>query len=97
MTFEEIIDECCNIIDDALFPDCESKDNIIYKLADSCNDREETRDIIYINCKNGNNSSIPKSIPCTYIPFKSTTGWMLLSITFVSIFVEVFFGIIIIM
>ena len=96
MTFEEIINECCDIIDNALFPNCEGKEDIIFELADTCNEKTGSMNITYKNCKTRGNSEFPESIPCTYIPYKSTFGWLLSLISSSSVLIEIIFAFIII-
>jgi len=97
MTFEEIINESCDIIDDALFPDCEGKEDIMIKLDETCNNEIGKINITYLNCKTNGNEQFLKTLPCTYIPFKSSFGLILLLLSLFSIFIEVYFGIVIIM
>jgi len=52
--------------------------------------------ITYKNCKTRGNSEFPESIPCTYIPYKSTLGWILSFVSFDSVLVEIFFALVVI-
>ncbi|OUM58788.1 hypothetical protein PIROE2DRAFT_15870, partial [Piromyces sp. E2] len=70
-SFKDIINECCNIIDDSFIPYCKNNSNIIISL-DKCDSQNLKRKIIYLNCKMGNEIKFPNDINCNYIPFTNT-------------------------
>ncbi|OUM70029.1 hypothetical protein PIROE2DRAFT_1978 [Piromyces sp. E2] len=49
-SFEDIINECCDIIDYSFNPNCTSSKKIKFNVG-SCNVRSQLREISYLNCK----------------------------------------------
>eukprot|EP00833_Pecoramyces_ruminatium_P015230 jgi/Orpsp1_1/1189262/evm.model.d7180000070694.1 len=72
-SFEDIVNECCDLIDDALIPDCNMKKNIKFKL-EKCQENKLIMNIIYENCK-ANGNDLPKNVECFYIPTKNINGF----------------------
>eukprot|EP00833_Pecoramyces_ruminatium_P008962 jgi/Orpsp1_1/1182994/evm.model.c7180000083419.1 len=87
-SFEAIVNECCDLIDDSFTPDCENHDNIQFSVS-KCIEKDFIRNITYKNCKYTGNK-IPSSVDCNYIPFKNIYGYIILILVFFVISIKLF-------
>ena len=94
-SFESIINECCDIIDDALLPRCKGHTKIKFKLGE-CNEQNELRDITYLNCKLTDNDDLQRELECPYISSKNFKGLFLTIISLIAIIIEIFIIVIVI-
>ncbi|ORY86449.1 hypothetical protein LY90DRAFT_663100 [Neocallimastix californiae] len=94
-TFESIINECCDIIDDTLLPRCKGYNKIKFKLGE-CNEQTELRNITYLNCKITDNDGLQRNIECPYISSKNIKGLFLTILSLIAIIIEIFIIIIVI-
>ncbi|KAG4106109.1 hypothetical protein H8356DRAFT_1631042, partial [Neocallimastix lanati (nom. inval.)] len=90
-TFEENINECCDIIDYELLPDCSDKKDIKFNLS-SCIEHSNIMEISYLNCRKENNDiNFENYVQCTYIPLYNIRGIIMLCIGSFSIIIEISF------
>ncbi|ORX41902.1 hypothetical protein BCR36DRAFT_374898 [Piromyces finnis] len=84
-SLEAILDEFCDIIDDALFPDCDYTKEINFTLGE-CQEVNNKREIKYNNCKINSNviGKYGTTVECEYITNNNYKG---LAIYLFSIFV----------
>jgi len=99
-TFEDIINECCDIIDDSFLPFCKEGSNVKFEF-NECNPETEMQNIHYLNCKNYDKDTklpiLPTIKKCTYIPYSNFKGKILISTGIISSIIEVIIFIIITM
>ena len=96
-TFEQIINECCDIMDYSFVPICKEDNNVKFKFSD-CNYSTRLQEIQYLNCKNIDDKNLlPTTKECTYIPYLNINGIVLISMTFISVLTELTFLIIVTM
>ncbi|KAL6607703.1 hypothetical protein U3516DRAFT_15133 [Neocallimastix sp. 'constans'] len=97
-TFEDIINECCDIIDDSFLPFCKEGSNVKFEF-NECNPETEMQNIHYLNCKNYDKDTklpiLPTIKKCTYIPYSNFKGKILISTGIISSIIEVIIFIII--
>ncbi|ORX80020.1 hypothetical protein BCR32DRAFT_245899, partial [Anaeromyces robustus] len=67
-TFEDIINECCDIIDYSFTPNCKNYSKIKIKVSD-CEGKDNMRTIEYLNCKTNNDTDFYTKIKCDYISY----------------------------
>ncbi|ORX69814.1 hypothetical protein BCR32DRAFT_272429 [Anaeromyces robustus] len=89
-SFEAIINECCDIIDDSLTPLCKGYKNIIFE-PEECHKQEQIRKINYKNCKLNDTDKLPTVLECPYITPGDTKGLVLTICTIIGLLIEVFF------
>jgi len=71
-TFKDIVNECCDMIDDIFLQECSQVSKIKINITE-CNESNQELEISYINCKNDNNL-FPITAECPYIPYKNYKG-----------------------
>eukprot|EP00833_Pecoramyces_ruminatium_P013441 jgi/Orpsp1_1/1187473/evm.model.d7180000057953.1 len=87
-SFEDIVNECCDIIDEELLPNCSNKKNIIINV-NECDEYNLEMSVDYLNCKSENDGT--QILQCTYIPYKNIKGLIIISVNIISIISEIFF------
>jgi len=94
-SFDSIINECCDIIDHLLLPQCNEKDGFQYEF-DKCDSKTQTRNITYLNC-DAVDPNLPTNVTCPFIPYKNFKGIVVLLITSGSLLIEAIFALFVIM
>jgi len=69
-TFKDIVNECCDMIDDIFLQSCSDITKIKIDISE-CNESNQELKISYINCKN---DIFPINVECPYIPYKNYKG-----------------------
>ncbi|ORY73158.1 hypothetical protein LY90DRAFT_666761 [Neocallimastix californiae] len=87
-TFEDLIDEFCDIVDDSLIPYCKDTKILHYSLTE-CNIRTLKMNINYLNCKTEKNDGIPRLITCPYLPNKNYLGFTIRLFGIIFLIIEV--------
>eukprot|EP00833_Pecoramyces_ruminatium_P017875 jgi/Orpsp1_1/1191907/evm.model.d7180000089309.1 len=90
LPFEDIVNECCNTIDDSFLPECNENNKIKFIMDDVCDIKNMTKKIYFLNCKNKNNE-IANYVECDYIPTTNINGVVLLTFVIFSFMVEIIF------
>ncbi|ORX60989.1 hypothetical protein BCR36DRAFT_407975 [Piromyces finnis] len=85
-SLKDIINECCDIIDDTFLPRCSESKNIKFKLSE-CDTKRHKQKIIFINCKI-DNEDIKNEISCSYIPYSNYKGIIIEIYDLLSFFFE---------
>ncbi|ORX69808.1 hypothetical protein BCR32DRAFT_106102 [Anaeromyces robustus] len=94
-SLQDIVNECCDIIDDSLIPSCKNTDKIIFSV-DVCDEARLKMKINYLNCKNATLTNLQSEIDCVYMPLKNIYGIILIIFIVVSLLINIVFSIIII-
>ena len=94
-SFEKIVNDCCDVVDDSFLPLCNSTNKIKFTV-EKCNEETETMKIRFLNCKTFEDDNIIKNIKCTYIPFTNIKGILITSYSIFSVFSEIILIVIII-
>ena len=89
-SFEQIVNECCDIIDNALIPYCQNNNNIKFSFTE-CFSNNLTMSIKYLNCKTKDDDEIPRYINCNYIPYSNNKGYILIIFSTISSFINMIF------
>ncbi|ORX84545.1 hypothetical protein BCR32DRAFT_277050 [Anaeromyces robustus] len=95
-SFKDIVNECCDIIDDILIPDCANRKNIKFTF-DKCDPKSLKMKINYLNCKPHYTKDIPETIDCQYLPYANYKGLSITILSIVSFVIEFFLLIFIIL
>jgi len=82
-SFERIVNECCDIIDNALIPYCQDIKDIKFSF-NKCFNNNLTMPIVYSNCKIKENDNIPRYAECNYLPYSNYIGYVLIIISSLS-------------
>ncbi|ORY22803.1 hypothetical protein LY90DRAFT_515332 [Neocallimastix californiae] len=93
-SFEDIVLELCDSIDEILVPDCNEIHNIKFEFS-KCNEKDQKMKITYKNC-NIIDNELPKDISCDYIPLRNVKGYITFLIISIALFLEFIFLIILI-
>eukprot|EP00833_Pecoramyces_ruminatium_P000737 jgi/Orpsp1_1/1174769/evm.model.c7180000051332.1 len=88
-SFEDIVNECCDLMDESFTPECKNHNNIQFKIS-NCIENDITRNITYLNCK-VTEKKMTTHINCNYIPFKNKYGYFIMIITLFAILIKLFF------
>jgi len=88
-SFEDIINECCDIIDYSFYPNCTNSKKIKFNIG-SCDPKTQLREITYINCKYQKNE-VQEYIECDYIPLSNYKGYNILFFVLMAFTIEFFF------
>jgi len=94
-SLSDIINECCDIIDDAFLPDCNKQHDIIFEVGE-CMEKTQTMEINYKNCKITNATNIDKTVECSYIPYTNNKGIIFLIFTILLLLLELLFALLVI-
>ncbi|ORX60990.1 hypothetical protein BCR36DRAFT_579057 [Piromyces finnis] len=87
-TFDNIINECCDIMDEILLPNCYNYNKIKISLG-TCNEKTQKMSIEYLNCKPGSDIELyPEEIACPYIPYKNYKGIGIIVIISIAIIIK---------
>ncbi|OUM70038.1 hypothetical protein PIROE2DRAFT_1988 [Piromyces sp. E2] len=74
-SFEDIINECCDIIENSLIPNCHDIDkNKINFSISKCDEKTRNMTVSYLNCRNTDSINFPNNIECYYIPLSNSRG-----------------------
>ncbi|ORX80019.1 hypothetical protein BCR32DRAFT_245899 [Anaeromyces robustus] len=89
-TFEDIINECCDIIDYSFTPNCKNYSKIKIKVSD-CEGKDNMRTIEYLNCKTNNDTDFYTKIKCDYISYTNFKGIIIIVVTTIAFLIELYF------
>jgi len=89
-TFENIINELCDIVDDILIPYCKYNNDIKFEFS-GCTKNIHRKNIKYLNCKTTDNDEIPTSINCNFIINNTFKGYFSITLTILTIVIEIAF------
>ncbi|OUM70031.1 hypothetical protein PIROE2DRAFT_1980, partial [Piromyces sp. E2] len=78
-SFNDIINECCDIIDNILIPKCKNINNIKF-LIEPCDEVNNKAKVQYINCNSVNQTEYDSHVKCSYIPYKHYKGIIAVSV-----------------
>jgi len=95
-SLKDVINECCDIINDSFLPLCKNNSNIKISLGE-CNNKSQKRKIIYLNCKIDNTTILQENVDCHYIPYSNIKGIISIIFSIIALLVEIFFAAFIIM
>ncbi|OUM58786.1 hypothetical protein PIROE2DRAFT_15868 [Piromyces sp. E2] len=94
-SFEDIINECCDLIDYSFLPNCKNHNNIKY-IINKCDNKNQTVEIKYLNCKDPDKIDFPTTTECNFIPSLNIKGITVSLFTTFSLTIEIFFTAVII-
>ncbi len=96
-SFEAVVNECCDIIDDALKPYCKniSSTEIKFSLG-KCDQRKNVMEINYLNCKLDEFDDLPRVTDCQMLSYGDTKGLLVQILYILVLIIEIFFFFIII-
>ncbi|ORX63774.1 hypothetical protein BCR32DRAFT_273335 [Anaeromyces robustus] len=86
-SFKDITNECCDIINDILIPQCKNTKNIKFTLGE-CDSKSNKMPINYLNCKNINDEKFPDTTECSYIPYRNFKGMLIMFFSILSSSIE---------
>ncbi|ORY73156.1 hypothetical protein LY90DRAFT_179256 [Neocallimastix californiae] len=89
-TFEDIIYELCDIVDDILIPYCKYSNNIKFELS-GCTNKNHINRINYLNCRTIDEDEIPTSVDCNFIIHNTFKGYVSNLFTFLTLVIEIAF------
>jgi len=95
-TFEDIIYELCDIVDDILIPYCKYSNNIKFELS-GCTNKNHINRINYLNCRTIDEDEIPTSVDCNFIIHNTFKGYVSNLFTFLTLVIEIAFLVLLIM
>ena len=95
-SLEAFLNEFCDIIDDALIPNCSLTEKINFEIGE-CDEKTIKRKIKYLNCRVDDIEKYDDHIKCSFIPHSNIKALIVRIVLVISILIECAFFVVIFM